>query len=189
MNFDYWIRRVVGKATCRLAPGARLARSARIRNIGVQSDLIRIGSHTLIAGELLVFPQGGRIEMGEWSYLGENSRIWSAASIRIGDRVLISHDVNIIDSLTHPISAQARHQQFRAIATTGHPARVDLDERPVVIEDDVWIAAGAIVLRGVTIGRGAIVGAGAVVSNDVPAYSVVGGNPARIIRELREDER
>jgi acetyltransferase-like isoleucine patch superfamily enzyme len=189
VNFDYWARRLTGKATCRLAPGARLARGARIRNIGGQSDMIRIGSHTLIAGELLVFPQGGGIDMGEWCYLGENSRVWSAASIRIGDRVLISHDVNIIDSLTHPIKSQERHKQFRSIATTGHPVRVDLDERPIIIGDDVWIAAGAIVLRGVTIGRGAIVGAGAVVISDVPAYSVVGGNPARIIRELSDDER
>lgn len=133
--------------------------------------------------------RGGRIEIGEWGYLGENSRIWSAASVKIGDRVLISHAVNIIDSLTHPINARERHKQFRAIATSGHPAQVNLDGRPVVIEDDVWIAVGAIVLRGVTIGQGAIIGAGAVVSNDVPAYTVVGGNPARVIRELREDER
>ncbi len=189
MNLDYWMRRLAGKATCYLAPGARLARSARIRNIGGSSDLISVGSHTLIAGELLVFPQGGSIEIGEWGYFGENSRIWSAASIKIGNRVLISHDVNIIDSLTHPINARERHEQFRAIATSGHPARVNVDERPIVLEDDVWIAAGAIVLRGVTIGQGAIIGAGAVVSNDVPAYTVVGGNPAQVIRELSEDER
>ncbi|MBK7901056.1 MAG: acyltransferase [Betaproteobacteria bacterium] len=189
MNFDYWLRRIAGKATCRLSPGARLLRSARIRNIGGRSELILVGGHTLVAGELLVFPQGGRIVIGEWCYLGENSRIWSSASICIGDRVLISHDVNIIDSLTHPINPRQRHQQFRAIAESGHPARVDLDERPIVIEEDAWIAAGAIVLRGVTIGRGAIVGAGAVVGSDVPPHTVVGGNPAHVIRELGEDER
>ena len=64
-----------------------------------------------------------------------------------------------------------------------------MNEKPIVIEDDVWIAAGAIILRGVTIGKGAIVGAGAVVSADVPSFAIVVGNPARVIRELTEDER
>ncbi len=53
---------------------------------------------------------------------------------------------------------------------------------PIVIQDDVWIGERAIILPGVTIGRGAIVGAGAVVTNDVPDYAVVAGNPAKVVR-------
>jgi acetyltransferase-like isoleucine patch superfamily enzyme len=189
MNFDYFLRRLLGRATCLLSPGARLMRSARIRNIRGDSGLIRVGSKTLISGELLIFPQGGEIKIGDWCYLGENSRIWSAASVLIGDRVLISHDANIIDSLTHPLNPRERHEQFRSIVESGHPTNVKLDGKPIVIEDDVWIAAGAIILRGVTIGKGAIVGAGAVVSADVPSFAIVAGNPARVIRELTEDER
>lgn len=56
------------------------------------------------------------------------------------------------------------------------------DDLPIVIEDDVWVGAGAFVLKGVTIGRGAIVGAGAVVTKDVPPYAIVVGNPARVVR-------
>ena len=59
---------------------------------------------------------------------------------------------------------------------------MDLGERPVRIDDDAWIAAGAMVLRGVTIGKAAIVGAGAVVTHDVPPFAIVAGNPARVIR-------
>jgi acetyltransferase-like isoleucine patch superfamily enzyme len=189
VNLDYWIRRLLGRATCKLAVGARLLRSARIRNIRGCSEYIRIGQKTLVAGELLVFPSGGQIDIGEWGYVGENTRIWSAASIRIGDRVLISHDVNIIDSLTHPLNPRERHEQFRVIVDSGHPVNVKLGERPIVIEDDVWIAAGAIILRGIKIGQCAVIGAGAVVSADVPAFCVAAGNPARIVRELTEDER
>lgn len=163
--------------------------SARIRNIRGNSDHIRIGSHTLVAGELLVFAHGGSISVGDWCYIGEGARIWSSCSIEIGDRVLISHNVNIFDSMTHPIGALQRHAQFKAIMQTGHPLSIDLGERPVWVKNDAWIGANACVLRGVTIGVGAIVGAGAVVTKEVPPFTIVAGNPARVIRELDSDER
>jgi len=102
--------------------------------------------------------------------------------LTIGNRVLISHNVNVMDSLTHPLNSEARHAQFRSILTDGHPRQIDLEERPVHIEDDAWIGAAATVLRGVRIGKRAIVGAGSVVVQDVPSHSIVGGNPAKILR-------
>lgn len=189
MNLDYWLRRLSGRATCILGQGARLVSSARIRNIRGKNQSIRVGGHTLIAGELLVFAHGGSISLGEWCYIGEGARIWSSGAVNIGDRVLISHNVNIFDSTTHPISVRQRHAHFKTILLTGHPPDINLDERPVTIADDVWIGANASVLRGVTIGEGAIVGAGAVVTHDIPPYTIAAGNPARVIRELRPDER
>ena len=189
MNIDHLLQRLRGKATCTMAPGARLTRFARIRNILGDAYRITVGRHSVISAELLLFRHGGEIRIGDWCFVGEGARIWSAGSIRIGNRVLISHGVNIFDSLTHPLSAEARHHQFREIATTGHPQTIDLEERPVVIHDDAWIGANAIILRGVIVGEGAIVAAGAVVTRDVPAHTVVGGNPARVIRELAPDER
>jgi len=58
--------------------------------------------------------------------------------------------------------------------------------KPIVIEDNVWLGGGAILLPGVTIGRNAVVGAGAVVPRNVPANTVVAGNPARVIREIEQ---
>ena len=72
-------------------------------------------------------------------------------------------NVCIFDNLTHPLSPTLRHQHFQSIALVGHPKHIDLGEKAVCIGDDVWIAAGAMVLRGVKIGRAAIIGAGAVV--------------------------
>lgn len=82
------------------------------------------------------------------------------------------------------MDAKARHQQYLAIASTGHPTGIDLGEMPVIIENDAWISANAMILKGVTIGRCAVVGAGAVVTRDVAPYDVVAGNPARVVRSL-----
>jgi acetyltransferase-like isoleucine patch superfamily enzyme len=142
-----------------------------------------------VQGELFLFASGGQITLGEWCYVGEGSRIWSSASVKIGNRVNISHSVNIFDSLTHPLRAADRHQQIKTILEHGHPREISLGERPVTICDDAWLGAGAIVLRGVTVGEGAIVGAGSVVTKDVQPYSIVAGNPAVLVRELSPNER
>jgi acetyltransferase-like isoleucine patch superfamily enzyme len=148
-----------------------------------------IGSGSHIRGELLTFGHGGKIELGSYCYVGENTRIWSALNIAIGDRVLISHNSNIFDNDTHPIDAKLRHEHFRLITESGHPSTLALNERAVVIQDDVLVGCNTVVLKGVTIGEGAIVGAGSVVTRDVPAWTIVAGNPARVIREIGPDER
>jgi acetyltransferase-like isoleucine patch superfamily enzyme len=188
-NLHLLIQRLIGRATCRLQDGAFLAHTARIRNAFGDSDRIVIGSHSHVRGELLVLGHGGRISIGKWCYVGVDTRIWSGVSIEIGNRVLISHSVNIFDNLSHPIRASERHEQARQIFTAGHPRNISLDDRPIKICDDAWIGACAMVMRGVTVGPGGIVAAGAVVTKDVPAYSIVAGNPAVVIRELSPDER
>lgn len=189
INFHYLLRRIAGKPTCVKHASVQLGASARIINIGQHSSQIALGAGTIVNGQLLVFPHGGRITLGEWCYVGDGTRIWSSASIEIGDRVMISHNVTILDSLTHPLSAELRHQHFRQIATVGHPRNIDLGERPVRIGNDAWIAAGAMVLRGVRIGEGAIIGAGAVVTHDVAPWTIVAGNPAHTVRSLDPADR
>jgi len=145
---------------------------------------IRIGDCGVVRGELLVFPHGGSIRIGDWVYVGPGSKIWSSSEggIVIGNRVLISHNVNIHDTDAHPIDAKRRFDQTGAILTTGHPPQIEgIIARPVVIGDDAWIGFNASILKGVTIGEGAVVGACSVVTRDVPPYSIVVGNPARIV--------
>jgi len=189
VNINFWLKRLTGKATCVLSDNAKLLLSARIHNIRNETQCIRIGSNSLIAGELLVFAHGGHISIGEWCYVGEGARIWSSSEIIIGNRVLISHNVNVFDSLTHPISARERHLQFKAITQKGHPDKIDLGEQPVTISDDAWIGANTCVLRGTTIGKAAIIGAGSVVTRNIPPFTIAAGNPARVIRELSDNER
>jgi acetyltransferase-like isoleucine patch superfamily enzyme len=154
-------------------PTARFAYGAEIVNILGDRSAIRVGDRTVLAGQLLTFGHGGRIEIGDWCYVGPGSRIWSAASVRIGNRVLISHNVNIHDTNSHPRDAAQRHAHYVAILQYGHPRRIDnMLDAPVEICDDVWIGFNSIVLKGVTIGRGSIIAAGSIVTKDVPENSL-----------------
>jgi len=157
----------------------------KIFNIANDPQKISFGKNTHVRGEFYVFPSGGIIKIGNYCYVGENTRLWSACSIEIGDRVLIGHDVNIFDHNTHPIDPLERHEHFKQIITTGFPQKIDnLCESPIKIEDDVWIGAKSIILQGVTIGEGAIIGAGSVVTKDIEPYTIVAGSSAKFIKNV-----
>jgi len=123
---------------------------------------------------LLVKPRayigrGVGLSLGNRAELGRNARI--DQPVTIGDNVLMGPDV-VIMTVLHgfedpdvPIISQGKQET-----------------RPVVIGNDVWIGMRVIILPGVTVGDGAVLGAGAVVTKDVPAGTIVGGNPARVIR-------
>ncbi|HEY9300680.1 MAG TPA: acyltransferase, partial [Phormidium sp.] len=99
----------------------------------------------------------------------------------------ISHDVNIFDNQTHPFNPVERHKQYIHILQEGFPKNIDLGGEKVLIEDDVWIGCGAILLKGVSIGKCSIVGAGSVVTKDIPPWTFAAGNPARIIRDISKE--
>lgn len=107
---------------------------------------------------------GGCILIGNGTYLNHDVEIVAEREVRIGRDCKIAWDVIIMDTSQHGIGAE--------------PPTVS----PVVIGDNVWIGARAILLPGVTIGDGAVIGAGAVVTKDVPAHGIAAGNPARVIR-------
>ena len=125
----------------------------------------------------------GLVEVGDDSTL-VGVVFMCAESIRLGQRVIVSYNVTIADSDFHPRDPEQRQRDAIANAPEGDRShRPALIAKPVVIEDDVWIGIGAIVLKGVRIGRGARVGAGAVVTKDVSAGTTIVGNPARPFQE------
>lgn len=169
---------------CIMAPTAVIHETGRICNCARGDERIQIGEHTHVRGELLTFGHGGSVILGDYCYVGEQTRIWSGDRIEIGNRVLIAHMVSIIDNQSHPLDPVLRHEQYKTIITSGHPREIDLDDKPIVIEDDAWIAANATILRGVRVGRAAVIGTGSVVTEDVEPYTVVAGNPARVIKTI-----
>jgi len=103
--------------------------------------------------------------------------ISAATSITIGNHVLLGSGCLVTDSDAHPIDPDERRLRGGGLS------------RPIVIEDDVFIGARAIILKGVTIGKGSVVGAGAVVAKSVPPYSIVVGNPAKVIGDSRRSSK
>jgi acetyltransferase-like isoleucine patch superfamily enzyme len=129
----------------------------------------------------------GTVEVGDDSVL-VGAVFMCAESISIGNRVVISYNVTIADSDFHPRDPELRRQDAIANAPFGDRSRrPPLGSRPVVIEDDVWIGIGAIILKGTRIGHGARVAPGSVVTKSVPAGALVRGNPACLVHEESTD--
>jgi acetyltransferase-like isoleucine patch superfamily enzyme len=114
---------------------------------------------------------GVGITVGRNVFINQNCTFYDLGGIDIADDVMIGPNVSIITS-GHPLQPSKRHAGVTA--------------KPIAIERNVWIAAGAIILAGVTIGENSVVAAGAVVTRSVPPNTMVGGNPARVIRVIAD---
>jgi acetyltransferase-like isoleucine patch superfamily enzyme len=115
---------------------------------------------------------GDEIRIGRNVFINQNCTFYDLGGLDIADDVLIGPNVSLITA-GHPLAPSQRRA-----ATIG---------KPIVIERNVWIAAGATVIGGVTVGENSVVAAGSVVTKDVPPNSLAGGNPARVIRSIHND--
>jgi acetyltransferase-like isoleucine patch superfamily enzyme len=164
-----------------------ISESAHIENHNGDKAKLKFGRGTRIMGNLCVFPYGGKIEMGNYCLVGPETRIWSGENITIGNNVLISHHVNILD-FAHERNHVDRAQGFKNFAKNGHPLeKGKIPTAGITIEDDVAIYAGAHIIMGVTIGKGSVISAGCVVMKDVPPFSLVAGNPGKVVWKIKTD--
>ena len=159
-----------------------------VHNCAADKLKILIGNGTHIQGELLVQKYGGQISIGDNCYIGIGTKVWSGESIIIGSNVLISHNCNIIDSDTHEINYIERATRSAELMKSGPlDTKGNILTKPIIINDYAWISFNVSILKGVTIGKGAIVAARSVVTKNVPAFAVVAGNPAVIVKQLFND--
>ena len=112
---------------------------------------------------------GEKIRVGRNVFINQNCTMYDLGGIDIADDVMIGPNVSLITS-GHPIAPSQR--------------RAFVIAQPIVIERNVWIAAGATIVGGVTVGENSVVAAGSVVTKDVPPNTLAGGNPARVIRTV-----
>lgn len=155
-----------------LSPTSRLLPESKVENFSNDKTKITIGHNSCIRGRLTVSPAGGAILIGEWCYVGHRTEIFSLSLVNIGNRVLIAHDVNIVDNTAHSLDPVERHNHYRQTITSGRPERMEdlpgVRADPIFIEDDVWISFGVTILKGVTIGARSVVAAGSIVTHNIP---------------------
>jgi acetyltransferase-like isoleucine patch superfamily enzyme len=101
----------------------------------------------------------------------------AARQVEIGSRVLLGANCTVTDTDFHPLDPFERQRDILAGASA-----------PVIIEDDVFIGMHSLILKGVTVGAGSVIGAGSVVTHDVPPGVIVGGNPARIVKAMNNEQ-
>lgn len=131
-----------------------------------------LGRHSVVESYCCINNAVGDITIGDHTRIGIHCTVIGPVSI--GSHVNLAQGITVT-ALNHNFDDTAQRIDQQGVST-----------RQVVIEDDVWIGANAVILPGVTVGRHAVVAAGAVVTSDVPDYSVVGGVPAKIIKSLRK---
>lgn len=122
----------------------------------------------IMSGVVIMSPQ--KVEIGHDVLLNKGTKIGGQCGVKIGNYVMFGYNVNVV-SENH-----AYNDPDLPIKNQGFFGS------QIIIEDDVWVGANAVILPGVTVGRGAIVGANAVVTKDVMPYTIVGGIPAKLIK-------
>ena len=189
-----------------LPTALRIKLYPRINRMILKSHGVVFGKNIQIPSKVLWLIRGGRITIGDNFYLssgngvnpiasnlsadvyvepgaaltiGNNvgmssTRLWIHESAKIGNNVKIGGCVLITDTDAHPMDYMARRSSNEGTKSA-----------PVVIEDDVWVGAHCIILKGVTIGARSIIGAGSVVTKSIPADCVAAGNPCRVIKNLK----
>jgi acetyltransferase-like isoleucine patch superfamily enzyme len=169
-----------------IGASSKFYEEARVVNCQQDKSKIFIGENSHIRGDLVVFGSGGLIRLGNECFIGEGSRIWSAEEIVVGNNVLIAHNCNIIDTNSHEIDSEERAEGYRNILKVGFPKeKGNILTAPIYIDDHSWISFNATILKGVRIGKGAIVAANSVVTKDVEPFTMVAGNPAAFIKNLK----
>ncbi|MDR0245174.1 MAG: sugar O-acetyltransferase [Burkholderia sp.] len=114
---------------------------------------------------------GTGMKLGRNVFVNQNCTFYDLGGLEIGDDVMIGPNVSLITS-GHPVAPSRRRDCVVA--------------KPIVIERNVWLGAGATIIGGVTVGENSVVAAAAVVTRDVPPNTLVGGNPATVIRSIAE---
>lgn len=155
--------------------------------------IVKIGEESMIGCNFIFESGKGRVEIGKRCYIGGGTNLIAHSDITIGNDVTMAwgiwvytHDSHSLDWKERVKDIARQNDDYRA----GRNFIVSKDwsvvnTAPIRICDKAWIGMNVIILKGVTIGEGAIVGAGSVVTHDVPAWSVVAGNPARVVKMLK----
>ena len=152
-----------------------------------------VGNNSLLSGTFILENENGRITIGNNTFIGGGLFI-SIIGIEVGDDVMISWGCTFMDNDAHSIDWIDRKtdiSDWKKGIDESHIGKYKVwgkvNSGIISIKHKAWIGFNCIILKGVTIGEGAIVAAGSVVTKDVPDYTIVGGNPAKFIRFIKDE--
>lgn len=148
--------------------GTKISSRAKLKT--VNGGQISIGKHCSIHDYAHILTYGGKIEIGDNCSVNPFCMLYGHGNLKIGNGVRIASSSIIIPS-NHIIEDINKPIYLQGNSNIG-----------IIIEDDVWIGAGSKILDGVTVGRGSVIGAGSVVTKNIAEFTVVAGNPARLLR-------
>jgi acetyltransferase-like isoleucine patch superfamily enzyme len=162
-----------------------------VRNSNSKEKRLFIGSDSCVTGSFIFEKETGIINIGNRSFVGGGTFI-CIDKIEIGNDVLIAWGCTIVDNDSHSVKWQNRindvidwKRGLEENKTGVYKNWENVNHAPIVIKDKSWIGFNVVILKGVTIGQGSIIGAGSVVTKNVPDYTVVAGNPAKIVKTIK----
>ncbi len=167
--------------------GENLETDVNSNCVADKPGLIKIGNNCRIFCTLHS-QDDGKITIGDNVCIYNRTVLGSVNSITVGNGVIISNHVHIYDNNNHPTSPEIRMEMVQGDFDGEMWRWKHSVNAPVVIEDNVWIGEYSAIMKGVHIGKGSIVAAHAVVTKDVPEYSIVAGNPARVVKILESEK-
>ena len=156
---------------------------------------LQIGNDCVINGTFVFEIESGQITIGNNTFIGGGNFI-CIEEIEIGNDVMFSWGCTIADNNSHSLKWSERINDVRDWKRGIDESKIgayknwtNVKRGKITIKDKAWIGFNSIILKGVTIGEGCIIASGSVVTKDIPDWTIAGGNPAKVIREIPVDER
>lgn len=167
--------------------------SLRLSNPEKGKTYVSIDENTLIGGNIIFETEKGSLTIGARTQISGGATIICRSNDIIGNDVIIAGGTILYDHDSHSIFFEKRKNDVIQVINDSMKYHNPLKNKdwssvkalPIIIKDKVWIGRNVIVLKGVTIGEGAVIGAGSVVTHDVPEYTVVAGNPAKVVKHIK----
>ncbi|HVS95597.1 MAG TPA: acyltransferase [Puia sp.] len=152
---------------------------------------VQAGKDNMLDCQILFESGKGQVVIGDRVYIG-NSKIICRSGVEFGNDIFVAWGVYFYDHDSHPMDYRLRQKDILQQLSDHRNGDTFIKNKdwsvvntaPITIGDNAWIGMNSIILKGVTVGEGAIVGAGSVVTKDVEPWTVVAGNPARVVKKL-----
>jgi galactoside O-acetyltransferase len=199
MKMMFNVKKILGRRRTKKINAVHMQTAPSANTVGLDLVLrrpvpsnkyLKVGESSVVDGKFVFENESGFITVGNNSFIGGSTLI-CINSITIGNDVLVSWGCTIIDNDAHALNWEHRKSDVsdwkrgmdeNAIGKFKNWQHVK--SAPITIHDKAWIGFNSIILKGVTVGEGAVIAAGSVVTSDVPPFTVVGGNPAKIIKSV-----